>query len=195
MRNGDNPFQVVILGPDEPLGLIVLAMISRWTWRHRTAFAPFGITLAAFAVAALTHPRHARYWLPVAGITLLAAILLGIPHRILWTRPAGKITASALDRLWTACGIDRDIERGYAATVIAVTGGWLSAAIAAGPAVKPLPQLAAIATVVLGIPWWFHRRRRAKARVERTIAAWPGVAENAGLPGSEILSVVADAWG
>ncbi len=195
MRNGDNPFQVVILGPDEPLGLIALAVISRWAWRHRTAFVPFGITIAAFAVAAFTHPHHARYWLPVAGITLLVTILLGIPHRILWTRPAGKITAGVLARLWAACGIDRGIERAYAATVIAVTGGWLSAAIAAGPAVKPLPLMAATATVVLGIPWWFHRRRRAKARVERTVAAWPGVAENAGLPGSEILSVVVDAWG
>jgi len=195
MRKGDNPFQVVLLGPDEPLGLIALAVISRWAWRHRTAFVPFGITIAAFAVAAYTHPHHARYWLPVAGITLMATILLGIPHRILWTRPAGKITAGALARLWAACGIDRGIERGYAAAVIAVTGGWLAAAIANGPAVKPLPLVAAIATVALGIPWWFHRRRRAKARAERTIAAWPGVAENAGLPGSEILSMVVDAWG
>jgi len=90
---------------------------------------------------------------------------------------------------------DRGIERAYAATVTAVTGGWLAAAIASGPAAKPLPAIAGIATVLLGIPWWFHRRRRAKARVEKTISAWPEVAENAGLPGSEILSVVVDAWG
>ena len=195
MRKGDNPFQVVILGPDEPLGLIVLAAVSRWAWRHRTAFTPFAITVAAFAVAAFTHPRHARYWLLVAGITVLATIVLGIPHRLLWTRPAGKITAGVLARLWAACGIDRGIERAYAAAVTAVTGGWLAAAIAAGPAARPLPAVAGIATVLLGIPWWFHRRRRAKARVEKTISAWPGVAENAGLPGSEILSVVVDAWG
>jgi S-DNA-T family DNA segregation ATPase FtsK/SpoIIIE len=194
-KGGNDPFQLVILGPDEPLGLIALAVISRWAYRHRTAFAPFGITLAAFAVAAYTHPHHARYWLPVTGITVLTTILLGIPHRMLWTRPACKVTAGVLARLWAACGIDRGIERAYAATVIAVTGGWLSAAIGAGPAAKPLPLVAGIATVVLAIPWWFHRRRRAKARVERTISAWPGVAENAGLPGSEILSVVVDAWG
>ena len=108
---------------------------------------------------------------------------------------AGKVRAGALARLWEACGIDRGIERAYAAIVIAVTGGWLAAAIGVGPVTRPLPLVAGIATVILGIPWWFHRRRRAKARVEKTISAWPGVAENAGLAGSEILSVVVDAWG
>jgi S-DNA-T family DNA segregation ATPase FtsK/SpoIIIE len=195
MRNGDNPFQVVILGPDEPLGLIALAAISRWAWRHRTAFAPPGITSAAFIIAALTHPHHARYWLPVAGITALITVLLAIPHQFLRTRPAGKITARALARLWATCGIDRGIERAYAAAVIAVTGGWLSAAIAAGPLMKPLPATAGIATVILGIPWWFHRRRRAKVRIARTIAGWPGIADAVGLPGSHIASVVVDAWG
>ena len=49
MRKGSNdPFQFVILGPDEPLGLIALEAAGRWAWRHRTAFAPFGITSAAF---------------------------------------------------------------------------------------------------------------------------------------------------
>ena len=196
MRKGSNdPFQLVILGPDEPLGLIALAAAGRWAYRHRTAFVPFGIALAAFAVAAYTHPRHARYWLPVAGITVIVTVVLGIPHRLLWSRPAGKFTESALSRMWAACGIDRGIERAYAATVIAVTGGWLAAAIAIGPSVKPLPAIAGIATVILAVPWWFHRRRRAKARVEKTISAWPDVAENAGLAGSEILSVVVDAWG
>ena len=194
-RNGNDPFQLVILGPDEPLGLIALAAASRWAYRHRTAFVPFGITIAAFTVAAYVHPHHARYWLLVAGITVLVTVVLGMPHKLLWSQPGGKFTAGVLMRLWEACGIDRGIERAYAATVIAVTGGWLTAAIAAGPFTKPLPQVAGIATVILAIPWWFHRRRRAKARIEKTISAWPEVAENAGLAGSEILSVVVDAWG
>jgi DNA segregation ATPase FtsK/SpoIIIE, S-DNA-T family len=191
----DSPFQVVILGPDEPLGLIALAALARWAYRHRSAFAPFGITLTAFAVAAYAHPHHSRYWLLTAAITVLATILLGIPHKILWTQPAGKVTAGALARMWAACGIDRGIERGYAATVTAIAGGWLSAAIAAGPAAKPLSAVAGIATVILGIPWWFHRRRRAKVRVERTISVWPEIADAVGLPGSKIASVVVDAWG
>jgi S-DNA-T family DNA segregation ATPase FtsK/SpoIIIE len=194
-RGSNDPFQLVILGPDEPLGLIALEAAGRWAWRHRTAFAPFGISVASFAVAAYTHPHHARYWLLVAGITVVVSVVLGMPHRLLWSRPGGKFTAGVLMRLWEACGIDRGIERAYAATVIAVTGGWLSAAIAAGPFTRPLPAIAGIATVILAIPWWFHRRRRAKARIEKTISAWPEVADNAGLAGSEILSVVVDAWG
>jgi hypothetical protein len=55
MRKGNDPFQLVILGPDEPLGLIALAAAGRWAYRHRTAFVPFGITLAAFAVAVYAH--------------------------------------------------------------------------------------------------------------------------------------------
>jgi len=113
---------------------------------------PFGITSAAFVIAAYAHPHHARYWLPVAGITVTVTVVMGIPHQLLWSRPAGKVTAGALARLWEKCGIDRGIERAYAATVIAVTGGWLAAAIAIGPAVKPLSAIAGIATVILGIP-------------------------------------------
>ena len=122
-------------------------------------------------------------------------MLLGIPHQIIWTRPAGRVTAGILARMWAACGINRPAERAYAACVIAATGGWLAAAIAIGPKVKPLPQIAVITTMVLGIPWWIHRRRRARVRVERTIAAWPDIAEPIGLAGSRIASVVADAWG
>jgi hypothetical protein len=39
-RGSNDPFQLVILGPDEPLGLIALEAAARWAWRHRTAFAP-----------------------------------------------------------------------------------------------------------------------------------------------------------
>ncbi len=59
-RGSKDPFQLVILGPDEPLGLIALEAASRWVYRHRTAFAPLGITGAAFAAAAYAHPHHAR---------------------------------------------------------------------------------------------------------------------------------------
>jgi S-DNA-T family DNA segregation ATPase FtsK/SpoIIIE len=195
MRKGENPYSVMIVGPDEPFAFIALAAISTWAFRHRSAFAPFIIALAAFITAALAHGHHARWWIPVSCATALLTILLGIPHRLLWARPAGQFTAGILVRMWEACGIDRAIERAYAGTVIAVTGGWLSAAIAIGPSVKPLPLIALMGSVVLGIPWWFHRRRRAKVRVKRTVAGWPAIADNVGLPGSHIASAVVDAWG
>jgi DNA segregation ATPase FtsK/SpoIIIE, S-DNA-T family len=179
----------------EPVFLLAALAAGRWAYRHRSAFLPFMITGAAFTLAASLHHHHREWWIVTAGATMTATFVLAIPHRLLWERPAGKITAGVLARVWEACGIGRPIERAYAALVVAVTGGWLAAAIAAGPAVKPLPVIAAIATVVVGVPWWAHRRRRARVRAERTIQTWPFIAEDIGLPGSRITSIVVDVWG
>ena len=48
---------------------------------------------------------------------------------------------------------------------------------------------------VLAVPWWAHRRRRAKVRVERLLAAWPEIAQAVGLAGSRVMSAVVDVWG
>ena len=93
-RNSKDPYPAVILGPDEPVGLIALEAAAPVGMAAPTAFAPFGITLAAFAIAAYTHPHHARWWMPVAGITVLATVVLGIPHRLLW---AGRRAGSPLE--------------------------------------------------------------------------------------------------
>jgi S-DNA-T family DNA segregation ATPase FtsK/SpoIIIE len=192
-RAGMQP--MIVINSGDPLPELAIVVITRWAFRHRSAFAPFWITPAAFIAAGAAHGHHARWWIPVATVTALATILLALPLPVMRRHPAGRRIASALSRLWDKCGIDRPIERGYAATVIAAAGGWLAAAIASGPAVKPLPVVALTATVILAVPWWFHRRRRAKVRVERTISGWPEVAENIGLPGSRIASVVVDTWG
>ncbi len=194
-RNRYGEYPVLLIGPDEPLSLIAAAAFGRWVYRHRSAFMPFVIAAAAFVTAASAHAHHAHYWLVTATLTVLVTILLAIPHRTVWTRPAGRITAGLLSRVWQAWGIERPEERAYAALVIATTGGWLAAAIANGPGTKPLPTVAAIATIILGVPWWAHRRRRAKARAERTIQTWPAIAETIGLPGSRIVSIVVDVWG
>ena len=194
-RNRDGAYPMLIIGPDEPVGLIIAGIIARSAWRHRSAFLPFTITGAAFAAAAFAHPHQARWWITTACVTVFATVLLGIPHRLLWARPAGRFTTGMLARLWAACGIDRPAERAYATIVVACAGGWLSAAIALGPAMRPLPQIALAATVILGIPWWAHRRRRARVRIEQTIQAWPSMADSIGLPGSRIASAAGDAWG
>jgi len=54
----------------------------------------------------------------------------------------------------------------------------------------PLPQLLAGAGLVLSVPWWAHRRRRAKVRVERALAVWPDVAAAVGLAGSRVQSAM-----
>jgi S-DNA-T family DNA segregation ATPase FtsK/SpoIIIE len=192
-RHGGYP--VLFPVPYESLSVMAAAAIGRWAYRHRSTFLPFLITGAAFLTAAQLHAHHRGWWVTVTAITVTVTIVLGIPHRLLWTRPAGRFTAGLLNWAWEKCGIDRPAERAYAATVVAVTGGWLAAAIAVGPTVKPLPTVALIGTVILGIPWWAHRRRRARVRAYRTIQAWPDVAENMGLPGSRIASIVVDAWG
>lgn len=194
-KNDRNPYGVIIVGPDETLGLIIVAALGRWAFRHRSAFAPLWVALAAFTAASAAHGHHARWWIPVAAVTAVATIMLAFPLPVMRRHPAGRRIASALSWLWEQCGIDRAVERGYAATVIATAGGWLAAAIASGPTGKPLPMVALIATVILAVPWWFHRRRRAKVRVERAISGWPEIADNIGLPGSRITSVVVDTWG
>jgi len=185
-RGRRDAYPIMFLDPGEPAGLIIAAWLGRWAYRHRSAFLPFAIALAAFIAAGAVHRHHAGAWIIALTVSVAATFIAAIPHQHAWTRPAGRIAAGVLARAWEACGIDRPVERVYAASVIAVTGGWLSAAIAFGPAVKPLPATVAIATMILGIPWWAHRRRRARVRAERTIQAWPDIAENIGLPGTTV---------
>jgi S-DNA-T family DNA segregation ATPase FtsK/SpoIIIE len=179
----------------EPFAFLLLAGICRWIYRHRSELAPFTIALSALIVAAILRGHHAPWW-PVTVITVTAALMLGFPYPILARHPAGASLARGLTRLWAAAGIDRAIERTYAAVVITVTGGWLTAAIAIGPIVKPLPQIDGLSAVLLGIPWWYHRRRRDKVRVERIVKEkWPVLADDIGLPGAHITSAVVDVWG
>jgi S-DNA-T family DNA segregation ATPase FtsK/SpoIIIE len=194
-RRGEEGYAVMVLGVDEPLLLITCAAVGRWVFRHRSAFAPLLLTGSAFIMAAVIHHYHAGWWVPVTLATVVVSLALGIPHALLRRYRAGRMVAGMLARVWWAWGIDRAVERAYAALVAAVGGGWMAAAIAQGPTTSPLPTIAALAMVVLGVPWWVHRRRRARVRVERTLDAWPDIAESIGLTGAQIASVVVDAWG
>ena len=195
MRRGEPTYPVMVIGPDEPVILLALAALGRFAFRHRSTFAPFLVAGAVFTAAAAIHRHHSGWWVSVAAVTSVLSMLLAAPYSRLRTRRRLHFQAEPLRRLWKACGIDRAVERGYAALVTATIGGWLAAAIANAPTKPPLPTVALAATVILGIPWWLHRRRRAKVRVERAIEAWPTIAESVGLPGAHIGSVKVDAWG
>jgi len=91
--------------------------------------------------------------------------------------------------------ITRTEERAYAGTVTAAAGAWLAAATAYGPGRAPLPAILVVTTLALAFPWWTHRRRRARVKVDRAIHAWPDIAEAIGLAGSRIMSAVVDTWG
>jgi hypothetical protein len=76
-----------------------------------------------------------------------------------------------------------------------VAGGWLAVAALLGPFTSPMPQVLGIGAVILAVPWWAHRRRRARARVQRALAAWPDISKAIALPGSKIQSATVDLWG
>jgi hypothetical protein len=70
----------------------------------------------------------------------------------------------------------------YAAITTAIAGTWLTAAVMRGPWRSPLPLVLVIGGLALAVPWWAHCRRRAKVRVERTLAVWPEIAESDSKP-------------
>ena len=110
-------------------------------------------------------------------------------------RRLAGVAAWAVALFGARWGFPTLIERIYAAITIYAAGVWLSAAIAVGPFIRPLPQALAIVAPVLSVPWWAHRRRRAKVRVERKLQSWPDIAKAIGLAGSEIMSATVDVWG
>jgi S-DNA-T family DNA segregation ATPase FtsK/SpoIIIE len=169
-----NP-QPLMLVPDEPLLLVVLAAFGRALFRYRSELAPLTTACALFVAALLLHHNHPGGWPWIGGPAMVAALaagLRGIPWRL-----------------------ERRSERVYASAVIAAAGTWLAAATAFGPARSPLPTMLVVSTLVLAVPWWAHRRRRARVKVDRVINAWPDVAEATGLAGSRIMSAAVDTWG
>jgi hypothetical protein len=172
-RYGMQP--MIMMNADDGFPDLPIVIIARWAWRYRSELAPAGLA----AVVALTgwtlHATHRQAWPIIAALTATAAIALyGIGRKL---------------------GLATQAERVYAATVAAIAGAWLSVADAVSPWRSPLPLALAAGTLVLAVPWWVHRRRRAKVRVERTLAAWPEIARATGLAGSRVMSAVVDVWG
>lgn len=152
-------------------GPMAVTSITGFFWRFRSEFLPFYIALFLAVSATVAH----RAW------------------------GAGAVVLMTLFSLATACVVarrmPRRIERAYAVTVAILASGWWSAAAILSPGHPPLPTLLVTAGTVAAIPWWAHRRRRERVRVERTMQAWPVLAENAGLSGSRVMSAIVDAWG
>jgi S-DNA-T family DNA segregation ATPase FtsK/SpoIIIE len=185
----------MLVDASESLAALAAIAFGRWAYRHRSAFAPFLLALTVFVASGIAHPHHSGWWIPLTPLTVVLTLVTGVPHSLLRRRPRTAPVARFLHRVWSVFGIDRGIERGYLASILGFTGTWAAFALANGATRKPLPQILLIGTLILGIPWWFHRRRRSRVRVERTIQAWPSIAESVGLPGSRLVSVVVDKWG
>ncbi len=172
-RYGIQPMTVI--SPGDQFPEVAAVVIGRWLWRYRSELAPLAVAAGLMLAAWITHARYPGWW-PVVAVA--GAV-------------AGALFAVAGARL----GLATVAERGYAAAVATAAGGWLAVATATGPGRAPLPQVLMAGGLVLAVPWWAHRRRRAKVRVERTLAAWPEVAQAVGLAGSRVQSAVVDVWG
>jgi hypothetical protein len=172
-RAGMQPMMVINSG--DPFPELAIVVISRWAWRYRSELAPLGAALAAVGLGWYAHAAFAPWW---------PAILVGA-GAVAWLLAAfgGKL------------GIPARLERLYMAVTVLAGGAWVSAAAVLGPLAAPLPQVLGIGAAVLAVPWWANRRRRAKVRVERAIAAWPDIARNTGLDGSQIRNATVDLWG
>lgn len=171
----DRNAQPLMLVTDQPGLLDAIAALGRLLFRYRSELAPFTTALVLTLAAAWLHTSHRGAWPWVLAATIAAAALAllgGVP--------------------W---GVRRPEERVFAAVATSAAGGWLATATALGTWNEPLPALLLVGTIACGIPWWAHRRRRQRVRVDRTIRAWPDIAEAIGLAGSRVLSAVVDVWG
>ena len=166
---------MVVINSGDALPDLVIVLMARWLWRYRSELAPLTLAAVTASAAWILHATYPHWWPALTAATVTATAGAGVAGLRL-----GLVTRT---------------ERGYAMTVIAATGGWLAAATAAGPGREPLPRVLLLGAVVLAVPWLAHRRRRARVRVERLLAAWPEIAPAVGLAGSRVMSAVVDVWG
>jgi hypothetical protein len=172
-RTGLQPMMVINNGDQLPE--TAGALLLRCAWRYRSELAPLYLAVAMFSTGFWLHSTRAHWWLLILGIAV--------------------VVAAALGTFGAKVGIPARIERLYAVVTVLAVGGWLAAASAWSPFTRPLPHILALGGAVLSVPWWAHRRRRAKVNVERKLAAWPDIAKAVGLPGSQIMSASVDLWG
>ena len=170
-RAGLQPIVVI----DSPFPVPVGVLLARWAWRYRSEIAPATTAGASLTTAWWFHATHPNWWafpLAISGLMAFTLVVFG-----------------------AHIGLARQAERVYAATASVAIGGYLTTAALLSPFTAPLPQVLGLGTLILAVPWWAHRRRRARVRVQRALATWPDIAKAIGLPGSEVQSAGVDLWG
>jgi S-DNA-T family DNA segregation ATPase FtsK/SpoIIIE len=172
-RAGMAPMMVINSG--DPLPDLAAVIIARWAWRYRSELAPLGVACLVAAFGWYAHRALSPWW----------PLILAVPGIAAW------VLAAFGARL----GIPGRLERLYVAVTVLACGTWDAVVAVAGPLAPPLPQALGLGGLVLSVPWWANRRRRAKVRVARTIATWPDIARAVGLAGSQIMSATVDLWG
>jgi S-DNA-T family DNA segregation ATPase FtsK/SpoIIIE len=158
-------------GPNdpEPEGYRLRSPLPRLAWRYRSELAPLTLALVLLLAGIVLHTWWPGWWQLIAATGLAGGLIVGdLGHRL---------------------GLDRPIERAYAATVTAAGGLWLAAATRLGPLRRPLLLGLLVGTLATGVPWWTHRRRRAKVRVTRAMTTWAEDAAAADLDGARLQAV------
>jgi S-DNA-T family DNA segregation ATPase FtsK/SpoIIIE len=170
-RAGLQPIVVI----DSPFTVPAGVLLARWAWRYRSEIAPATTAGVILGAAWWLHHGHASLWA--------------------WLLAASDLAAWALVVFGGRIGLSRLAERVYAGAAVLAAGGWLAVAALLGPFTSPMPQVLGISALILAVPWWAHRRRRARVRVQRALSAWPDISKAIGLPGSKIQSAGVDLWG
>jgi S-DNA-T family DNA segregation ATPase FtsK/SpoIIIE len=153
----------------EPGDYRLRSPLPRLAWRYRSELAPLYLGVALLVAGVVLHAFWPGWWQIVAAVGLAAAVMVAdLGHRL---------------------GLDRPIERGYAAAVTAAGGLWLAAATRVGPLRRPLLLVLLVGMLAGGVPWWAHRRRRAKVRVTRAMTTWAEDAAAADLDGAHLQHV------
>jgi hypothetical protein len=166
---------IMIISNDSQFPVAVGVILARCAWRYRSELVPLFVACAVLSAGWWLHLTHPRWWPCLAAASALSAGVLAV--------------------FGSRFGLSQRGERVYAAVTTMAAGGWLAAAALLGPLTRPLGQILVAGAMILAIPWWAHRRRRAKVRVERALAAWPDISKAIGLPGSQVMSATVDLWG
>jgi FtsK/SpoIIIE family len=160
---------------DSPFPVPAGVLLARFAWRYRSEIAPATTAGALLLTGWWLHHGHADLWA--------------------WLLATSDLAAFALTLFGARLGLPRLAERVYAAIATLAAGGWLAVAALLGPFMSPMPQVLGVGVFILAVPWWAHRRRRTRVRVQRALAAWPDIAKAIGLPGSKVQSATVDLWG
>jgi len=146
-RAGLQPLMVISTDGQFPTSVGVV--LARVAWRYRSELAPVFTAGAVLGAGWWAHLAHPGWWAHLLGVSAVSTWVL--------------VTFGA------RVGLPALSERVYAGMVTFAAGSWIAAAALLGPFRSPLPQVLCVGALVLAVPWWAHRRRRAKVRVQRTL--------------------------